>query len=415
MQGKNLKFQESLWRKTRWNDLLKVKWVIEYISKGKCIVLMMIIDLKKIIKIILRKCLFFFRSISNIDEVDAYNTLNAYSPDPATTCIGNNELKPEYDLQIVIPAYNAEAYIADCLESVLQQETSFSYLVTVVNDGSTDRTLEIIEEYYKKNENCMEIISQENKGFSGARNAGMKILKGRYIAFLDSDDILIDGAIDILLRTAKNDKNFFDMDIVQGAWYTDTEFSKNYCLKGHEENVHTASKLSGFPWGKIYKAELLEKFQFPEGYWFEDTPISFILYGKKIRFRVIEDIVYGYRVNPKGISATAPLNKRSVESYYITELCLREFPVFGVNYDERAYRYFLNQCVMNGRRALKREKYIREAIFVLEANTKKKYFSNMRILDEEILDKKEKRNLQDIEKLLEERQFSRFELFVRTR
>ena len=88
---------------------------------------------------------------------------------------------------------------------------------------------------------------------------------------LDSDDILIDGAIDILLRTAKNDKNFFDMDIVQGAWYTDTEFSKNYCLKGHEENVHTATKLSGFPWGKIYKAELLEKFQFPEGYWFESS------------------------------------------------------------------------------------------------------------------------------------------------
>lgn len=157
---------------------------------------------------------------SSMTEEQALSLLHSFSPDPGTTCVANNKLDSQFDLQIIIPAYNAEKYIVQCLESALHQDTKYSYLITVVNDGSTDRTPEIIESYHIKFPDRIEVINQENKGFSGARNAALRVLKGRYITFLDSDDVLGEGAVETLLDAA----NMTDVDIVQGGWVTNTEF-----------------------------------------------------------------------------------------------------------------------------------------------------------------------------------------------
>lgn len=145
---------------------------------------------------------------------EAEKLLNAYSPRPAGSCPAQNTMKPEVDLQIIVPAYNVERFIADCLESVVQQKTKYSFLATVVNDGATDRTGEIIEEYHTKYPELIEVITQENKGLSGARNTALSCLKGRYITFLDSDDLLEEGAVEHLMRCAEAE----DADIVQGNW-----------------------------------------------------------------------------------------------------------------------------------------------------------------------------------------------------
>lgn len=148
---------------------------------------------------------------------EAEKLLNAYSPRPTGSCVAQNAMKPEVDLQIIVPAYNVERFIADCLESVVQQKTKYSFLATIVNDGATDRTGEIIEEYHTKYPELIEVITQENRGFSGARNTALSCLKGRYITFLDSDDLLEEGAVEHLMRCAESE----DADIVQGNW---TEF-----------------------------------------------------------------------------------------------------------------------------------------------------------------------------------------------
>lgn len=148
----------------------------------------------------------------------------------------------------------------------------------------------------------------------------------------------------------------------------------------------------------------MEHFKFPEGYWFEDTPISFMMYGAGYSSKIIPDVVYGYRLNPDGITAKSGESKRSVESYYITELCLREFPQFGVKYDKRAYEYFLRQCQMNWSRTRKQPKEIREAIFVLECGLREKYFKNQH---SEVN--------ADIELSLRKKQFHKFEVLARTR
>jgi glycosyltransferase involved in cell wall biosynthesis len=322
--------------------------------------------------------------------VVAQQILSDYTPDPFTTCLANNYVNPRYDLQIIVPAYNAERFVAEALESVLTQKTKYSYIISVVNDGSTDKTPEILRSYEMKYSDRMEVINQENRGFSGARNAALKVLKGRYITFLDSDDVMAGSAVETLLDKADG------KDIIQGGWYTFEQSGG-----GTQQEAH---QLSGYPWGKLFKAEVMEHFKFPEGYWFEDTPISFVLYGAGYSSKIIPDVVYGYRLNPDGITAKSGGSKRSIESYYITELCLREFPQFGVKYDQRAYEYFLRQCMMNWSRTRKQPRSIREAIFVLECRLMEKYFNDRH---------SEVNN--DIEVALRKKQFQKFEVLSRTR
>lgn len=291
-------------------------------------------------------------------------------------------MKSEVDLQIIVPAHNVESFIADCLESVVQQKTKYRFLATVVNDGATDRTGEIVEKYRAKYPKLIETITQENKGFSDARNTALSCLKGSYITFLDSDDLFKEGAVEHLMSCAEAE----DADIVQGNW---TEFA----IGGGGTQQITVCQPFGFPWGKAFRASVLKDFCFPEGYWFEDTSVSYILYGMNYKIRNTDSFVYRYRINPNGITATS-----SVETYYITELCLQEFPAFQVPYDMRAYEYFLRQCRMNWQRTKQRPCKVREAMFVLEVRLREQYFTGMKT--------QENRNL---EEALEKRQFDKFE------
>lgn len=109
----------------------------------------------------------------------------------------------DYKVTIVIPVYNAEKYLRDCIESLLKQTIFQQDMeIILINDGSTDNSAEIYNEYTKKYPNII-AIEQENQGVSAARNVGIKEAKGKYIMFLDSDDTLSPG-------TVKNVTDFFE-------------------------------------------------------------------------------------------------------------------------------------------------------------------------------------------------------------
>ncbi|NDV42742.1 glycosyltransferase family 2 protein [Flagellimonas sediminis] len=106
------------------------------------------------------------------------------------------------DLSIIIPAYNSEAYIENCLSSILNQKLPKErYEVIVVNDGSTDATKEIVEDIAKQFGN-INLINQENKGLGGARNIGFDISTGRYVYFLDADDYVASNTLGKLIDIA---------------------------------------------------------------------------------------------------------------------------------------------------------------------------------------------------------------------
>ena len=106
------------------------------------------------------------------------------------------------DLSIIVPVYNVEKYVRTCIESLFRQDLNEDrFEVIIVNDGSTDRSMEMIADIIQQHKN-ISVINQENQGISVARNNGIAIAKGEYILMIDSDDLLVDNSVKMLLEKA---------------------------------------------------------------------------------------------------------------------------------------------------------------------------------------------------------------------
>lgn len=133
------------------------------------------------------------------DSSSARSHLEELSPKPVHSMPGGVYRHPAtVDVSVIVPAYNAECYIDDCLDSILSQEGDFSMEVVVVNDGSTDGTRERVLSH-ASSDSRLRLIDQENRGFSGARNTGISEARGNTLAFVDSDDMLARGHLATLM------------------------------------------------------------------------------------------------------------------------------------------------------------------------------------------------------------------------
>lgn len=175
-------------------------------------------------------------------------------------------------LSIIIPVYNSEIYLEKCIQSLINQtmkELEFIF----VNDGSTDKSVDILKKYQKKDKR-IKILDKENGGQGSARNLGLSIATGEYIAFLDSDDYIKENMYETLYKRAKKD----DLDIVICNYYLtypDKIVEAKNNITNQSEKKITRNEyitLSPSPWNKIIKREYLENqnFKFPEGIIYED-------------------------------------------------------------------------------------------------------------------------------------------------
>lgn len=97
-------------------------------------------------------------------------------------------------LSVIVPVYNAAPLLPRCLDSILAQGLAEEeYEVLLINDGSTDQSLAICEDYQSKHSRTFRIVSQQNSGVSAARNKGIALAHGRYVCFVDADDFLLGG------------------------------------------------------------------------------------------------------------------------------------------------------------------------------------------------------------------------------
>lgn len=244
------------------------------------------------------------------------SVMNVYSvPKKNENCYESYKVKDEVDLSIVVPAYNVEKYVKECIESIINQKTKYSFEVIIIDDGSTDDTLSLVYEFEDKR---IKVISQENRGLSGARNTGMNNAKGRYIMFVDSDDRLPQDAVESLLVCA--DK--YDSDIVQGAYSRfsgNGEYYQEFAQDFREDIKCTGDIVlfQGYAWGKLYKRGLWSSIGFPERFWFEDTVVKLVIYGLANKITLCDDLVYEYRANDMGISSSAKKNIKSLDAFFI--------------------------------------------------------------------------------------------------
>ena len=212
-------------------------------------------------------------------------------------------------VSVIVPVYNTQRYLSQCLDSLVGQ-TLGDLEIIVVNDGSTDASLSIAQEYQREFP-AMTVVSQENKGLSAARNAGMRLARGEYIGFVDSDDWVDIRMYEKMYGRAKKD----DSCLVIGdakVFYQDlhllTPFYDRWLwdafaphLKKRPFDLQTEWRvlvLEPAPWKRLYKRSFLERenVQFPEGLIFEDMPVHFRLLLTAQRISLLDEPLYFYRM-----------------------------------------------------------------------------------------------------------------------
>lgn len=294
--------------------------------------------------------------------------LTKYAKDPMTECYSPDcvfKYQEEiYDATVIIPCYNVEHYVAECLDSMLNQNTSYNVEIITIDDGSTDNTAEILRQYSTRMTN-FRIISQCNKGFSGARNTGIREARGKYLIFIDSDDYVTSDYIDCLLKKAFSK----DADIVATGYYTfnnDYKIIKNIMIKDENDT----SLLNGCAWGKAIKRKFFEHLVFPENYWYEDSIIAHLVVPRANSIYMVSKCQYAYRSNPTGITKTSVNSLRAIESFYITDLMLRSYVHFYPEDVTNTYEFInllIEQFYLNEKRVIKLNSEIKRTIFMWQS------------------------------------------------
>lgn len=220
-------------------------------------------------------------------------------------------------LSIIVPVYNVAEYLERCLNSLINQ-TLNEIEIICVNDGSTDNSLHILEKFAGLDKR-IKIINQKNKGLSGARNTGIKLVQGEYFGFLDSDDWVDLDYFEKLYKRAKN----CDADISLGDFIRKGKFKHKIRLKlnKEEEFVGDNEKFYGsqfyhFPcvWNKIYKTSKFNDLRFIEGIYFEDGPYTIQALHRANKVVTCCNTYLYYFVNPNSIVKT--LNKKKEQDMY---------------------------------------------------------------------------------------------------
>ncbi|WP_297406149.1 glycosyltransferase [uncultured Cetobacterium sp.] len=239
-------------------------------------------------------------------------------------------------LSIIVPIYNVEKYLSECLESIYKI-SNINYEVILINDGSTDNSEEIMETYKKKYPKLTKIITKNNQGLSATRNIGIKEAKGEYLSFIDSDDTIdakifqeffkegLNLDLDVMvgnMRYFSKDKigmplyrsqEIKDFTVGKGTKFFQTLFQGKKCFR--EEVVDD-----------IYKREFIceNKLYFHENLIHEDSFFTPMVYLKAKRVKYIDKTFYFYR--QRSGSIMSKVNEESIDSLEkICEMLLKEY------------------------------------------------------------------------------------------
>ena len=204
-------------------------------------------------------------------------------------------------ITVIVPAYKVESYLPICVESIINQ-TYKNIEIILVDDGSPDRCGAICDEYALK-DNRIRVLHKDNGGLSSARNAGMKVMEGEFVTFIDSDDYVSPFYVEHLFNALRID----DADLAV-SWFAEVNEGEKIDTNGREnlscyEQLNQKQSLQHLlyqdgietsAWGKLYKSDLIEGLRYPEGKLYEDIPVTsqYILKSKSVA--LIRNVDYYY-------------------------------------------------------------------------------------------------------------------------
>ena len=306
------------------------------------------------------------------DSIEASRLrLERLHPDGGGSCLRRNVIMqhPTYDVLVIIPAYNVEKYVVGCVDSVVHQQTSFSFQVKVIDDGSTDSTWSLLQRYSALPNVCL--IRKENGGLGSARNEGLREVDARYVMFVDSDDELPSNALQRMMEAATVHP---DVDIVEGQY----EYFAGERILHRSHSVERITSdwtvLQGYNCMKFFKSRLFQDIGFPEGYWFEDTVGQIMLYGCAREVMIIPDVVYRYRCNIEGICHTAESSPKILDTVWVTLRLLSDRLSCNMPFTQSDYEVFLYNVANDVVRLQWLGRKVVDDVIVLYRGCRRRYF-----------------------------------------
>ncbi len=217
-------------------------------------------------------------------------------------------------ISIIIPVYNTEKYLKKCLDSVISQSYT-NIEIIIVNDGSTDNSYEICQEYKKKDKR-IKVIDKSNGGLSDARNVGIKNSKGKFLGFVDSDDFIEKDMYGILYSEIKKTKaNIACCEMTKKNVIKNNRKIEKKILKRNEaiHELLSDKKINNYVCNKLFSRELFTDIKFPLNRKFEDLATTHLLIDKSDLIVYINYIGYHY-IQREG-SITKSYSEKYLEDY----------------------------------------------------------------------------------------------------
>lgn len=207
-------------------------------------------------------------------------------------------------VSVIVPVYNVEKYLKECIDSILSQTYS-NLEIFLVDDGSTDRSGTICDEYQKK-DTRITVIHKENGGLSDARNAAIDKCSGDYITFVDSDDYVSPCFIEVLLKgicvsdcpvaALKGGVDFWDEKEHRPYLAEKSDFVKIDTIDSRSAlELMLYQKIATGAQFKIYKKDIFDDLRFPVGYYYEDVATTYKAFEKCKNISIIDCPIYAYR------------------------------------------------------------------------------------------------------------------------
>lgn len=279
-----------------------------------------------------------------------------------------NILSEKTDLplvSVIVPVYNVKGYLEECIDSITGQ--SYKKLeIIIIDDGSDDGSGDICDSFTDER---IRVFHQENKGQSCARNLGLKHAKGEIISFIDADDkigtYMIEGLLDNLLTYdvpvsscgyTRDPKRFTDRIRSRGRLYDKKEalahFLDHYGFRMSVSN-------------KLYRRELFENVRFPEGEYFEDTKVTYLLLKEADALYHVDDPMYLYNIREDS-TTELPFSKRNYDKMRVINFIMRDCRAYDREVFHRLYPgyaayvlSFINSAIRDGKRVTKQEEKLK--------------------------------------------------------
>ena len=268
------------------------------------------------------------------------------------------EIMPQ--ISVIVPVYNVESFLRKCLDSIMQQSFQ-DFEVIIVDDGSTDSSGSIAQEYVKEYAN-VQMITQENGGLGAARNTGISAAKGEFLLFVDSDDTIDKNTLQVLMDTVNStnaDLVIFDF-LSEDLHGNVTQISEECVQKNSDATLSQCPQLLlDWPasWNKFYHRKLFidTEIRFPKKVWYEDFRTTPKILTLASHIEYVNKPFYHYLQRPGSImrSANVDRNKEIIDAFDDLVNYFKEHKLFDAYYQELEYLAVLHIFILASVRVLK--------------------------------------------------------------